>query len=537
MIYLIGLLVFSPLVLWGLNRLKVRYVFAWFWTIFVCAGVWGGVLILLARGRLPLVFPLLSWGSGNDLRIVLDAVSGPFALALAGLGLAVVSTSAQRLADAQTASDNAQAGIPFENWRDQAAILALLGVGMFGAMAANPLTLLLAWAAGDLLGLWVLLVRISGREESERIVLDFSARVAGILLLIWAMVAARAAGGPLGFDAIPVETNVFLLLACGLRLGVLPLQVYFFEDLPLRRGVGMITRMAIPAVSSLVLLTRVGTVETPVPWAGILLLLTGIAGIYGGVYWFFAKSELAGRSYWVLGTGALALASAVRGEARAVLAWGLALLLVGGGLFLFSARGRWVRGIVVLGGVMFSALPGMPISGGMGLFSENISGLVLPFMLVHGFLLAGFARHVRREGEMGQAAVRAIRGVYALGLFIPQVTLLLAGWRGETMRLPGAWWASAVGIGIAVVLEVWHERREISLGRTIRGEEIVLGAVARRVFSFHWLYRLFWRAYRLAGGGVAFISVLLEGEAGILWTLLLLFLLISLITTQVVSGG
>jgi len=49
------------------------------------------------------------------------------------------------------------------------------------------------------------------------------------------------------------------------------------------------------------------------------------------------------------------------------------------------------------------------------------------------------------------------------------------------------------------------------------------------VFSFSWLYQLFWGVYRLVGRFLALINLILEGEGGILWTILLLTLLLSLL--------
>ena len=102
MVYLLALLLASGPVLWSFNRLKVRYVFSWFWTIFVCAILWGGCLALRSRGwglpEFSQIVPLLTWGEVGSPALLLDAVSWPFALALSGLGLGVVLTSAQRIA-------------------------------------------------------------------------------------------------------------------------------------------------------------------------------------------------------------------------------------------------------------------------------------------------------------------------------------------------------------------------------------------------------------------------------------------------------
>ncbi len=542
MVYLLALLLASGPVLWSFNRLKVRYVFSWFWTIFVCAILWGGCLALRSRGwglpEFSQIVPLLTWGEVGSPALLLDAVSWPFALALSGLGLGVVLTSAQRIADEE------EQGMPegevkivrYEDWRNQAAILILMFFGLVGVLAGNPLTLLLAWAGGDFFGVWVLLIRIIGREQSERIVLDFSVRLAGIFLLVWAMVSAWNAGQTLTFEQIPPQANLFILLACGFRLGVLPLQVYFFADLPLRRGLGMMVRMVTPVVSSLVLLVRVagGVTADGAFLYGGLLVLTAFAGLYAGYYWLMAKNEIEGRSFWVLGMASLAIASALRGQPVAAQAWGLALLLAGGGLFLFSARNLLSRGLLASSAVMLSALPGMPTAGGMMLFAEPFSWSLFVFLGVHALLMAGFVRHLWRGGEMGQVTVRAIRAGYALGLLILPGTFMLAGGLGGGMILYEAWWIAFVAVGLAGLLGIWVWRGTHAEGG---GRMTGGGEVMRQIFSFHWLYRLFWRGYRLLGGGVALITVLLEGEAGVLWTLLLLFLLISLITTQAGLGG
>jgi hypothetical protein len=426
-------------------------------------------------------------------------------------------------------SENENPTVQYDDWRNQAAILTLLLLGLIGVLAGNPLTLLLAWAGTDLLGLWVLLRRITGREESERIVLSFSVRAAGILCLIWAMVAARGEGPPLNFNQSPTGVNAYLLLACGLRLGVLPLQVYFYQDLPLRRGLGMMVRMVAPAVSSLVLLVRIASTGVPLALTGPLLVLTAITGLYAGFYWLSARNELEGRSFWVLGMGSLALASAVRGQPMAAQAWGLALLLAGSGLFLFSARSFALRVLSGVSAGMMSALPLTPTASGIGLFSGNFSGVLAPFLLIHALLLTGFVRHILRKGEAGQVSVRAIRAAYVAGLTVLPGTFILASGIDWDKTPPDVWWASLIGVLFSCLIGVWIWR-----GGRMSSERWL---AARRVFSFHWLYRLLWRSYRLLGGGVSFITVLLEGEAGVLWTLLLLILLISLITTQVGLGG
>ena len=56
-----------------------------------------------------------------------------------------------------------------------------------------------------------------------------------------------------------------------------------------------------------------------------------------------------------------------------------------------------------------------------------------------------------------------------------------------------------------------------------------LVASLQRIFSFDWFYRLVWGIYQQLSRIVAFLNLIQEGEGGILWTLLLLTLLLSLL--------
>jgi hypothetical protein len=58
----------------------------------------------------------------------------------------------------------------------------------------------------------------------------------------------------------------------------------------------------------------------------------------------------------------------------------------------------------------------------------------------------------------------------------------------------------------------------------------------REFFSMGWFYGLLWGAYHLLRRGISSINLILEGEGGILWTLLLLTLLLSLLMQPGLGG-
>jgi hypothetical protein len=121
--------------------------------------------------------------------------------------------------------------------------------------------------------------------------------------------------------------------------------------------------------------------------------------------------------------------------------------------------------------------------------------------------------------------------IYPLGLLVLPLTQALVFWwapppgPGIARSYPGplASWSGAAAILLASAL-VWSRSNLAQRGVKIPSE---LPTAFQTVFSLDWLYRGLWSVFRLAGQAVDFISLVLEGEGGFLWTLLILTLLLS----------
>ena len=142
------------------------------------------------------------------------------------------------------------------NWKAWAANLALTSLGLVAVLAGNLLTLLLAWSALDIIGIidpaW------SGVDQCSsvgRSCVPSGARwwhdraAAG-----WDCDLGRGRATKFWPDRV-ASANLLLFTAAGLRLGIFPLQVPFFQELPLRIGLGTTLRL-VPAAASLVLMVR-----------------------------------------------------------------------------------------------------------------------------------------------------------------------------------------------------------------------------------------------------------------------------------------
>ncbi|MFH1523593.1 MAG: hypothetical protein ABIF04_01385, partial [Chloroflexota bacterium] len=282
--------------------------------------------VFLWQIRIPQSISLPSWKPAIIFSYaptwLADVTSYPYALALAALAAAIIWTSVVRAENELT------------SW---AGTLALAAFGILAIAAENSLTLILVWTAIDLFELITMLRSTEGESEIEGVIIAFAARLAGTGLVLWANMVSVAARTPMDFRSIPPNIGIYLLIAVGLRLGVLPLHLPYHKNNILRRGFGTALRL-IPAAASLALLARIPSSALKSALTPYLLILAIITALYGGWMWLRASDEIVGRPFWMLGLASLAIADSLLGNPAGSIAWGVILVLCGGMLFLFSAR-------------------------------------------------------------------------------------------------------------------------------------------------------------------------------------------------------
>ena len=496
----------------------VRPEFRYTWLIAAGGALAGWISVLTWQSRLPLTFQLPQWEPTNlfleSISFTADTLTWPFAFSIATLILAVILTAAAR--------ENFPAPIPW------AAVLVLGGFGLLAVLADNPLSLLMIWSAIDLTELVTQLRSVNGPQPSEKVVTSFAARVAGISVLLWASMVSISTGSPMNFQNAPPQAGLYLLLAAGLRLGVLPLHLPYAFESAIRRGFGTTLRL-ISAASSLILLARIPTTSVISVFTPFLLSLAAIAAVYGGWMWLRAPDEITARPFWLIGLASLAMASALRGNPVGAAAWGCALILSGGALFLSSVQQTWLKRALWVGIWGVSALP----------FSITATGWVgtgpsfwpaWPFLLLsQAFLLAGYLRHTMRATQHKSFGTldRAAQYVYPLGIGILLAILFLLGvWGWDGALKIGRLFAALIGVLLGG-LAFWLSPR-IRVLTPVRAHWVRPAATS----WIDWLFRSPWSLYRSVSRISDLFFRLLEGEGGFMWTLLFLVLIISLLAQR-----
>ncbi|MDY6866770.1 MAG: hypothetical protein SVT56_02530 [Chloroflexota bacterium] len=526
----IGLLLGAALAVLIQDRARPRYGTSWLIAVSACIISW--VTIMAMRLRLPTTLDILSWDNPDlklmgEFSLLLDYDSWPYAMALITITLAVILTDSAR-----TRYDSTP--------RSWSASMLITALGLLAIQSGSSLTLLAAWVIVDIIELIYLLRLENANRYILRIVISFGVRTASIFMMILAAVKGWQINGVFALTHIPQITGFIFLLAAGLRLGVFPLNLPFLQEPTLRRGAGNIIRLA-PIASSLCLLARLPNDVIPPNlsgWVPLFHAMLALAAIYASFRWLSASDEIEGRPFWIITWAALATESVINGNSDASLAWGIALILPGSLLFLYYPRVQRMNFLLHFGLISLVGLPYTPLaSAWSGLISDGINIWTFTFLLAHAVMVFGYLNRTLQPGGEAGALESWARIVYPLGMILIIQTILalgLIGWPGSLTM--GIWWLgliSTVLVFSALILirqfgiTPPYIQLPASSGVTKALNRIV--PKLEPLFRLEWLYQLAWRVNNVIGGILQGFSTILEGEGGILWTILLLVLLVTIL--------
>lgn len=527
----IGLLLIASLAIFILDMTRPKFGISWL--IASGASIIAWVVVFISRLRLPTTLALQSWNSSDlgltgYLTLLLDYESWPYALALITITLAVILSDAAR-----TRYDSSP--------RAWSASLIITAIGLLAIQSGTSLTMMMAWVLLDLLELLYLLRLQDTSQFNLRIIISYGVRTASVLFLFLATMQGWSAVGDFNLMQIPRNAGFMLLLAAGLRLGVFPLNMPFLTEPALRRGVGNILRLT-PVAASLGLLARLPadfiTLELRA-WMPLFMGLLALAALYAAARWLSAVDEIDGRPYWIVAWASLAAASVLNGAPQASIAWGMALILPGSLMFIYYPRVQRINFLLFFGLFGLLGLPFTPAaSGWAGLAANGFNIWTLAFIIAHALMVLGYLDRIMQPGGAAGALESWARIVFPFSLILiiqSMIALGLIGWPGAFTL--GVWWLSLISTTLIILVVIFIYRQGVSSPYFQMPASSRVGKVMdwlflrlEPVFRLEWLYQLVWHLYNYFGRIMKVFSSVLEGEGGILWTVLLLVLLITIIT-------
>ncbi len=529
---ILGLLWLPAIALTVSQAIKPNFARSWIIAIAGASLTWLGTIFL--RLYLPLEVELIRWLPDSlyhtAIAFRIDYINWHYMVAILALCIAVILT------DSSKASTNTTP----TNW---AAALALTGLNLVSVMAREPLTMAVAWAVTDLVELIYILNLLRSPGSNPKVTTAYGVRLISTFVLVAATAVGWQVTAGLDFTQIPPTASLLFLIAAGLRLGVLPLNLPL-QDVPeLRRGTSLLLRFA-PVVSALVLIAHLPSeiLVLNQSLVSVISVLTVLAALYASAMWLTRANANEGRPYWIVAFSAFALESALNGQPENSRVWGLALLLTGGVLFLFDPPIRRVRFIPLLGLIGVLGIPfTLAASGWSALLGEgvNVAGIVM--ILCHAMLVGGYLRYILEANSTVTGLEKYARITYPVGLILMIQTMLvlnLVGW--PNVLTIGVWWGSLVSITLVLVGAFLTKSLRLQLTSDgfsskfpfYRLGHQVLNAF-RVIFSLDWLYATARWLFARISDVVGFFRQILEGEAGVLWSIFFLLVMAILIYTQV----
>lgn len=498
------LLIVTLLALVGLQRWRPAFKSYWF---VAAAGALAAALVLLGlRFSVPLAAHFPGWQVGPGLEfpfsLTLDSHSWPLALALLALLLAHLLGSVRRAS-----------GVSWPIWMPA---LSVAAAGLLAVTAGDLLAAALTLFLLDIL-LYTLHSAVVPQGRQAVLLEQLASNVASVVLVLaaWATPPSYAS-----------LSAAFLAVAGALRLAVAT-ALHEPASQPMPAFMGMLR--AAPLAAGLALLGR-GLPLTGLPLQlGLLAAL--VVALRSGLR-SLTRDAAANSLYHCL--AALVLAAGMAGVPAAVLAFGL-MLLFADSIVRVAARYPRARGLFVgAGALLLCGLWFTPTQGVGQLYAAPASPLVFSFLLVHAIALLGLLQRVTEPVQPPAPDEPWTLAVESIGAAMPAATLVLLGLLMPSSTQAPVWVPLLV---LGLLAAVWLARRQLQRsGRSLLPPHV-------------WPPR-FWPAWQLPtartlvaavstvlGGGLRLLSSLLEGEAGLLWALLVIALLISIASQSGLAGG
>ncbi len=521
------LLFLIPLVLFLLHVFKPGFFYHWPIAMLGSLLVWSGLLLThsLWSGSIA----ILEWQPrsifGAGIEFTFDRYAWAFSFALITLLLSSFLTGAVPTSDTIE---------PRPSWSILSGSLLITGFGILASAAGNLLTFQLIWMLVEVSDLINWVTNHLDEREIENLSFAFMVRVASLAILFWATITTIAKGYSLNFSDLAPEIAPFLILAGGLRLGVLPPYPYPAQNIKYSLKQGAVLHLS-SCAPALILITRASQSAASATGASMISILAGLAVLSAGFGWLGASQTRAGPLHWIGAAGALVVLSGNTARPEAALSWSLAFLLAGGLLFQYIIRPVWLRPLLWIGAISLSSVPLAPTWAGIQIYDPpNLLGIIL--IAGQSLLVISYIRYSFEEGPQTVAAERWIWAVYLLGLSLSLATLLglgtltfpsasdpIVSLQNLDLLIPGLFILALAG---AIQFLLWL--RPLSTKKIFTKLE--------GIFNFGWLYRLLFPLLLPLRRFLELGNILLEGQAGMIWAFLVLVLFITLFR-QIGLGG
>ncbi|HEY61438.1 MAG TPA: hypothetical protein G4N95_02190 [Anaerolineae bacterium] len=408
--------------------------------------------------------------------------------------------------------------------------LGLGGVGVFAVTSGNLLTFSYTWTLLSVIILVILITTAGSQRIRKTAIINFVIQMLGISLLILGMMSLGDRVSLDAFMEVPQNIAILFILAAGALLGVILPDDQLFIERNMKRGFGTVLRL-IPVTSSLVFISRLQFSPSNDMKVMLLILVIFIIAIYGSFHWILERNLFDGRLAWIMVGASLTLITKLFGLNNLTILLGQAIIFSSALIFLTKITSPLIYKITRMGLVVILGFP-LVIGNGFVLTVLNQPEfplfykilLITLFNLLFSLQIFGYFMHSyhinKNYGEIKPYGnLLSVIGLILI-LLVQLLTIILGFVNGQFVFL--RWWVGMVPLAISIGFYYFylHNVEKKPSGR-------YLGYVDK-VFSLDWIYQIILRTYKFLGGIIHQATMVIEGDAGFLWAVLIAALLIAI---------
>ncbi len=494
--------------------------------------VWGWTLYLHWRPQIAFRVGLSPNTAESSFPLVftLDQVSWPYMMAVASLLLIMMVTAPSR-----TNAENSP--------RLWAVFLIITLIAYAAAASGGIWPLIFCWMAFDIIDLICLFAINQKLEPDQTILMTAAIHLLGTLLAAVSLAVSQSEATTASIGFVSKNGSKILLVACALRLGIIPLHQPYVNMSHYQLGLGTMLSVS-STVTVLPILSRVSLEMLEPRLAVVLSVFTGIASLIGALGWILAQDSFHGSAYFLVAAAGLAFTSILRDQQQAAVLWGISLILTAVPLILFNSKNPVLKVLPVLIVLAFSGIPYSPnAEGWRGLIAPPFSAMDFLFILVMAMLSAGSLRHIFKNNEVQagkrESGLRSGSFFGCMAGLVSGVLIRFLNWGNWGAGAYGPEAVTALMIGLVIFLILFLPQQKTSAAHPneallwIEAGLSRLWAIVQNVLDIRWLYQIFRKISGMLSVLAGFISGILEGQAGILWEIIFLSGLLAV----VLSGG
>ena len=513
-----GILFLSAISIWLIDKIRKNVGISWLITIISAGLFWIWTIYLhwvpnsafqIGRSTFP--------GMEIPLLFQLDSFSRPYLMAISTLFLISILTGSSRY-ESKTA---VQQWIGFE---------MITFIGMMGIASGGIWPVLLCWMIFDIIDLYIIFSVSEKGNFVNFLTTVTSIRLTGTLVAaVGLALSIYDSGGMYRADVVSSSGGIVILIACAMRLGIVPIYQPHLDNAETKTG--LVTMLRFTSIFTVLpILCRIPLLSLSPDIAAALSIFSGFTAFFCSLGWLFTKEIDQGKSYFMTAAASMAFACILRGQQQASIVWGVSMILSSPLFFLKHSQSKIIKALLVIACILFSGLPYTPNAiGWTGLIVYPFSVMDILFWSVHCVLLTGLFVHIFSDSKFNLPMTEPwMRSVYPIGiLFTMGSYILIASFNWFFIRKSGIWWASLASFVIAVFL-LWGSVYWISQKRyqnVVNWIQIFIKwflLINRKALELDWFFLILRKIASGIEKSVFFLSDMIEGPGGILWEFLLM---------------